>query len=555
VRIRASPLPPPPPLRSWWQVLSVGLSNLASGFTGGIPATAALARTALNIKSGATSRAAGIINGLCIMLLSTVLFGLFKFLPLPVVAAILVNVAARMVEWPEVRLLYKMDKPMFAVAIVSALVCIAEDPTVGIIVGAFLGMIRLLMQLRNAHSLLRIYDGPDCKLNFLFEGVDVAKPVRLCRLKYTQEKTAADVAAEAAAAAANPLAVMTRVEASLDTPALTARATADRAGLTPVATPGVGSILPRASEEGAAEVEAARARKAARAARKAAKRAAAAAAAGPHNVIDADAFHLSHDPRDKALPTLALYMLPGYFSFVSAQAHRDRIRALFMAGDASLPGIKAVVFSLSETYFADPDALETIGSLQEELRRHGYEVFLLGFHARVLTSISKAHWFAELRTFPEYPALLAFMRSQVTADGVYVPAPVPEHHGSDDHGHGHGHGHSHDGDASAPAAAAGASAGDGHSHPAGESSASTLPAAAASSTSIATATAVAGAGPANDRLGGTSTRRVAGQRGSGAVAHSADEWGNADAVGSSSAGTADAWGNAGSVPGALSGRV
>lgn len=84
------------------EVMAVGLANIASGVTGGIPATAALARTALNIKSGATSRAAGIVNGVFIILLSTVLFDLFKYLPLPVVAAILVNVAVRMVEWHEV---------------------------------------------------------------------------------------------------------------------------------------------------------------------------------------------------------------------------------------------------------------------------------------------------------------------------------------------------------------------------------------------------------------------------------------------------------------------
>ena len=38
------------------QVLSIGLANIMSGALGGIPATAALARTALNIKSGAKSR-------------------------------------------------------------------------------------------------------------------------------------------------------------------------------------------------------------------------------------------------------------------------------------------------------------------------------------------------------------------------------------------------------------------------------------------------------------------------------------------------------------------
>lgn len=92
------------------EVLAVGLANLASGLAGGIPATAALARTALNVKSGATSRGAGIVNAISITLLASVLFPVFKFLPLPVVAAILVSVAYRMVEWPEVASLLRMDK-------------------------------------------------------------------------------------------------------------------------------------------------------------------------------------------------------------------------------------------------------------------------------------------------------------------------------------------------------------------------------------------------------------------------------------------------------------
>jgi MFS superfamily sulfate permease-like transporter len=114
-------------------VLSVGLANIASGITGGIPATAALARTSLNVKSGATSRGAGIMNGISIILLSTVLFSAFKFLPLPIVAAILVNTAIRLVEWHEVRLLMETDKPMAVVMVVTAIICIIEDPTMGII--------------------------------------------------------------------------------------------------------------------------------------------------------------------------------------------------------------------------------------------------------------------------------------------------------------------------------------------------------------------------------------------------------------------------------------
>ena len=171
------------------EVMAVGLANVASGLAGGIPATAALARTALNIKSGATSRAAGIVSGVSIIVLSTALFGLFKFLPLPVVAAILVNVAIKMIEWPEIIQLYHMDKPMFAVAIIVMVVCIVEDPTVGIIAGALLAQVRILFNMRDAHAQLVVYAGRTALMSQLVHLVAAKKAVAAAALKYGAEVT------------------------------------------------------------------------------------------------------------------------------------------------------------------------------------------------------------------------------------------------------------------------------------------------------------------------------------------------------------------------------
>lgn len=428
------------------EVLAIALCNMATGLAGGIPATAALARTALNIKSGATSRAAGIINGTFIVLLSTVFFGLFKYLPLPVVAAILVNVAVRMVEWPEVKLLYKMDKPMFTVAIISGLVCILEDPTMGIIAGAFLGMIRILLQMRNAHALLRVYQGTVCKFNFLFDGVDVKKSVSTCRAKFTNEPTPDEIAAEFAKTS-NPVAIMDRVEAEHE---IHMQRRAERAlSVASKGAAGAAVFSPKAHEDGpvlhshahpsshshsqhhlgdATATELVPKVKVSKREKRAARRAAALQSGRRPSVVDGDMFHMEEDPRDAVLPPVAIYMLPGYFVYISAQAHRDRIRALLMEGALSLPGIKIVVFSLIETYFADPDALETIGILVDELHRAGYEVYMMGFHVKVLKPLTKTHWFHELRHFTEYTALLQFLRDQVNEEGVYKPAgPVTGH--------------------------------------------------------------------------------------------------------------------------------
>ena len=88
------------------EVLAISLANIFSGLFGGIPATAALARTALNIKCGATSRVSGIISAFTVILLSLIFLPCFKFLPLPNIAAILVNVAIRMIDIEEIKLIY-----------------------------------------------------------------------------------------------------------------------------------------------------------------------------------------------------------------------------------------------------------------------------------------------------------------------------------------------------------------------------------------------------------------------------------------------------------------
>jgi hypothetical protein len=92
--------------------------------------------------------------------------------------------------------------------------------------------------------------------------------------------------------------------------------------------------------------------------------------------------------------------------------------------------------------------VDAFGDILAELRRDGKAVVLLGFHARVRTVISKAHWFHEVHTFAHYGALLAWLRETVEAGGDFH-APPPHDGGN--------HGHDHDGKpggATAPAVGA-----------------------------------------------------------------------------------------------------
>jgi len=122
-------------------VLGVGLANVASGLFGGIPATAALARTALNIKSGANDQMSATISSIFVFIISILFLSVFTFLPLPVIGSILVFVAIQMVEKKHYIHIYNNDKSALSVSILVAVVTIVKDPMFGLLIGAAVALL------------------------------------------------------------------------------------------------------------------------------------------------------------------------------------------------------------------------------------------------------------------------------------------------------------------------------------------------------------------------------------------------------------------------------
>ncbi|GHT48263.1 sodium-independent anion transporter [Spirochaetia bacterium] len=75
------------------ELIAQGVGNIASGIFGGIPATGAIARTATNIKSGATSPVSGIIHAVVLVLFILFLGPLTSAIPLATLSAVLITVA------------------------------------------------------------------------------------------------------------------------------------------------------------------------------------------------------------------------------------------------------------------------------------------------------------------------------------------------------------------------------------------------------------------------------------------------------------------------------
>ncbi|WP_339477793.1 MULTISPECIES: C4-dicarboxylic acid transporter DauA [unclassified Pseudomonas] len=80
------------------ELIGQGLGNVVAPLFGGITATAAIARSATNVRSGAFSPLAAIIHSLVVLLAMVLLAPLFSYLPMAALAALLVIVAWNMSE-------------------------------------------------------------------------------------------------------------------------------------------------------------------------------------------------------------------------------------------------------------------------------------------------------------------------------------------------------------------------------------------------------------------------------------------------------------------------
>ena len=83
------------------ELLGQGLGNIVAPFFGGITATAAIARSAANLRAGATSPVAAMIHALVVLLALVALSQQLSYLPMAGMAALLLMVAWNMSEAPK----------------------------------------------------------------------------------------------------------------------------------------------------------------------------------------------------------------------------------------------------------------------------------------------------------------------------------------------------------------------------------------------------------------------------------------------------------------------
>lgn len=137
------------------ELVGQGLASIASGLFGGMPATGAIARTAVGVRSGARTRLAAIVHSLVLLLVVVVAASIVSQIPLAALSGVLMMTAARMVSVTTMRRVFGAGRSGAVVYLVTLAVTITFDLIVAVGIGLLVAAYMALRALSRASAARR----------------------------------------------------------------------------------------------------------------------------------------------------------------------------------------------------------------------------------------------------------------------------------------------------------------------------------------------------------------------------------------------------------------
>jgi high affinity sulfate transporter 1 len=119
------------------EMFGVGAANLAAGFFQGFPVSTSASRTAVAERTGAKTQLTGVVGAALIVLMIVFLPGLFRNLPQPALAAVVITASLSLADIPATARLWKQRKVEFSLSLTAfaGVALLGVLPGIGIAVG------------------------------------------------------------------------------------------------------------------------------------------------------------------------------------------------------------------------------------------------------------------------------------------------------------------------------------------------------------------------------------------------------------------------------------
>lgn len=129
------------------ELIAQGIGNMVIPFFGGVPATAAIARTAVAIKAGGKTRLTSVFHAVVLLLSMFLLAPVISRIPLAALAGVLMMTAWRMNDWAVIRGIFSRKiKTQMAQYLITMAATVVFDLTIAILIGVLFSVVMFVLK-------------------------------------------------------------------------------------------------------------------------------------------------------------------------------------------------------------------------------------------------------------------------------------------------------------------------------------------------------------------------------------------------------------------------
>jgi high affinity sulfate transporter 1 len=133
------------------EFLALAGANLAAGLGRGVPVSGGMSQSLVNESAGARTPLSGLLAALVVLAVALFLSGMLRYLPQPVLAAIVLMAVPGLVNVSALRRLWRVDKSELLVALVALAGVLGFGLLRGVLIGAVISMVLLIRRASRPH--------------------------------------------------------------------------------------------------------------------------------------------------------------------------------------------------------------------------------------------------------------------------------------------------------------------------------------------------------------------------------------------------------------------
>ncbi|MEG2521717.1 MAG: SulP family inorganic anion transporter [Anaerovoracaceae bacterium] len=142
------------------ELVAQGVGNIVIPLLGGVPATAAIARTSVEIKAGGETRLAGMFHSVFLLMSMFILAPIMSAIPLSALAGVLIITAWRMNDWENINFIFSHKfKSGISKFVITMVATVLLDLTQAIIIGVAFSSFLIVVKIADIEINIAEIDG------------------------------------------------------------------------------------------------------------------------------------------------------------------------------------------------------------------------------------------------------------------------------------------------------------------------------------------------------------------------------------------------------------